>query len=79
MHIALVRSQDPCRNYKDLHDMERRYTSYLADTDNGEDQICDKTKIPTGGAWYYAERDMPRAAPSLFGCGTEYPIWLSGI
>lgn len=69
--------EDPCTTYRQLPEMERRLTSYRSDVDNGEIDICDKY-LPAGRAWYFADVDMPTAAPPMFSCGTTFSIWYNG-
>lgn len=69
---------DPCFNFKHLHEMEKRYKTYESDVDNGEIEICDRYLIPNTGEWYYSEEDMLVEPPPLYRCGTAFPIYLLG-
>lgn len=68
---------DPCEDYKRLDDMDRRYTSYITGSD--ENDICDMYLHNDGGEWFLAEVDMPTSPPSLYDCGTTFPIWFNGV
>lgn len=68
---------DPCKDYKRLGDMDRRYTSYITGSD--ENDICDMYLHNNRGEWFLAEVDMPTSPPSLYDCGTTFPIWFNGV
>lgn len=77
VEFAVVKS-NPCLDAPKLHDLERRYTSYKADTIN-EGYVCDVFEIPPEGKWYRTDGiNMPTMAPKAPACGTLYPIWLGG-